>query len=467
MLLTISTTHRPATDLGYLLGKHPDKCQTFDLAHGRAHVFYPRAELDGCTACLLLDIDPIALVRGPQREDGRAGGTLAQYVNDRPYVTSSFSSVAIAQVFGSALRGSCKERPELAKTRIPLEVQLSVVPCRGGESLLRRLFEPLGYDVDASRVALDEAFPEWGEAPYYRVALRQTITLSELLSHLYVLLPVLDNSKHYWVGRDELEKLLAHGQGWLQAHPERHEIARRYLKHQRSLTREAIARLMADEDSDPDAADERHARDEQALEHTLTLNEQRLGTVIAVLKQAGARRVIDLGCGEGRLLSLLLRDKDFTAVTGVDVSHRALELAAERLKLDRMPERTRERLSLLQGSLTYRDERFAGYDAACAIEVIEHIDPSRLRAFERVVFEFARPQTVIITTPNVEYNARFDNLPAGKLRHRDHRFEWTRAELEAWARATADRYGYAVRFAPIGPVDRDLGPPTQLGVFSR
>jgi 3' terminal RNA ribose 2'-O-methyltransferase Hen1 len=467
MLLSITTTHRPATDLGYLLAKHPGKCQSFSLSYGAAHVFYPQADEAQCTACLLLDIDPIGLVRGPQRHKAKAEGTLAQYVNDRPYVTSSFMSVAIAQVLGSALRGSCKDRPDLAATPIPLEAGLAVVPCRGGEPFLRRLFEPLGYNVDATRTALDERFPEWGEAPYYRVKLAHTTTLSDLLTHLYVLLPVLDNSKHYWVGRDELEKLLARGEGWLAEHPERDEIARRYLKHQRSLAREAIERLMADEQLDPDAADEQNERDEQALERKLTLNEERMRTVVAVLKDTGARRVIDLGCGEGRLLSLLLRDKEFSSIAGADVSHRALEIAADRLKLDRMPDRQRERLSLFQGSLTYRDERFAGYDAVCAIEVIEHIDASRLRAFERVVFEFARPQTVVITTPNAEYNVRFETLPAGKLRHRDHRFEWTRAEFETWAKHTADQHGYAVRFAPIGPVDPEVGPPTQMGVFSR
>jgi 3' terminal RNA ribose 2'-O-methyltransferase Hen1 len=245
MLLSITTTHQPATDLGYLLAKHPDKCQTFSLSYGAAHVFYPQADDAQCTACLLLDIDPIGLVRGRDRNKAKAEGTLAQYVNDRPYVTSSFMSVAIAQVLGSALRGSCKERPELAAAPIPLEASLSVVPCRGGEPFLRRLFEPLGYTIEATRPPLDEKFPEWGDAPYYRVRLAHTITLSDLLTHLYVLLPVLDNSKHYWVGRDELEKLLDRGEGWLSDHPERDEIARRYLKDQRSLAREAIERLMA------------------------------------------------------------------------------------------------------------------------------------------------------------------------------------------------------------------------------
>lgn len=167
MLLTIGTTHRPATDLGYLLAKHPDKCQTFSLAYGKAHVFYPEATDERCTAALLLDFDPVGLVRG-RRWGFDSTGTLAHYVNDRPYIASSFLSVAIAQVFASAMKGVSKERQDLAEAPLPLEVCLSAVPSRGGESLLRGLFEPLGYEVDAQHIPLDEKFPEWGEGNSFK-----------------------------------------------------------------------------------------------------------------------------------------------------------------------------------------------------------------------------------------------------------------------------------------------------------
>jgi 3' terminal RNA ribose 2'-O-methyltransferase Hen1 len=132
-----------------------------------------------------------------------------------------------------------------------------------------------------------------------------------------------------------------------------------------------------------------------------------------------------------------------------------------------MPAARRARITLRQGSLAYRDPGLAGFDAACAIEVIEHIDPPRLGAFERALFDHAQPGLVIVTTPNVEYNARFERLAQGAFRHRDHRFEWTRAEFEAWAGAVAERHGYGVTFHPIGPVDPVLGAPTQMGVFRR
>lgn len=458
MLLTITTTHRPATDLGYLLHKHPAKVQSFDLAFGLAHVFFPKATEEHCTAALLLDINPVGLVRG--------GGdfALSQYVNDRPYVASSFLSTAIAKVYGTALNGTCKVRHELAQTAIPLEAKISVLRSRGGEELLQRLFKPLGYFTTIEDHILDSQFPDWGMSPYYTVKLTHTIRLADLLSHIYVLIPVLDDEKHYYVGDDEVEKLLRRGEGWLSAHPERDLIANRYLKYQRSLKRVALARLV-EEAPDPTTQNAEEEAVEAKIEDKTSLHEHRLGEALAVLKQSGAQRVLDLGCGEGRLLRLLLDEKQFTNILGMDVSYRTLEIAAERLKLERMPERQRQRIELIHGSLMYRDPRLEGYDAAAIVEVIEHLDPPRLAAFERVLFEFARPGMVVITTPNREYNVKWESLPAGTFRHKDHRFEWTRAEFQAWAESTCERFGYTVRFLPIGPEDAVVGAPSQMGVF--
>ncbi|HEX8244874.1 MAG TPA: 3' terminal RNA ribose 2'-O-methyltransferase Hen1 [Longimicrobium sp.] len=463
MLLTITTTHRPATDLGYLLGKNPARAQSFDLGFGQAHVFYPRADEEACTAALLLDVDPVGLVRGR----GRAGGGLDQYVNDRPYAASSFLSVALSRVMRSAMAGTSRERPELAQMAIPLTARLSSVPCRGGEAFLRRLFEPLGYEVAAEPLPLDPAQPEWGDSRYLSVTLTAEKRLAEMLTHVYVLVPVLDGAKHYYVGDEEVEKLLRHGEGWLAAHPERDLIARRYLKHRHSLVRDAIARLVEQEEPGEEPADEARDAEEQAAERTLSLNEQRLQAVVDALKASGANRVADLGCGEGNLLRKLLREPQFTEIVGMDVAHRSLEIAGERLKLERMNERQRARIRLLHGSLMYRDRRLEGFDAAAVVEVVEHLDPPRLAAFERVVFGGARPGVVVLTTPNAEYNVRWPSLPAGHFRHRDHRFEWTRAELAAWAGRVAETYGYSVHYQPVGPVDEDVGPPTQMAVFTR
>ena len=466
MLLTLTTTHNPATDLGFLLRKNPSRPQAFSLTFGTAHVFYPEATPERCTVALLVEVDPVALVRNRRGPSGE-GGALEQYVNDRPYAASSFLSVAIAEVFGSALAGKSKERPELADTPLPLRVTFSALPCRGGGEFLRKLFEPLGYTVSARQLPLDENFPDWGDSAYHQVELESRLPLQKLLSHLYVLVPVLDNDKHYWVSDDEVKKLLRHGEGWLASHPEREAIARRYLKHQRSLVDDALAQLVDESDPDPDATAAAHALEEEAIERSISLNEQRLGSVVAALKASGATRVLDLGCGEGRLLQALLPEKQFAEIVGLDVSHRALEIARDRLHYDRLPSAQKERLRLLHGSLIYRDQRLVGFDAAAVVEVIEHLDPPRLAAFERVLFECAKPKHIVITTPNREYNVRWETLPAGKFRHRDHRFEWTRPEFQGWANRVAARFGYNVRFLPVGRGDSAVGSPTQMGVFER
>lgn len=465
MLLTLTATRAPATDLGWLLHKHPSKVQSFELSFGRAHVFYPEAADDRCTAALVLDADPVGLARANR---GTGNELLAQYVNDRPYVASSFLSVAIAQVFGSALAGSCKTRPELAEEPLPLVARVTALPCRrGGEPFLRKLFEPLGYAVTATRHPLDTCFPEWGESPYFTVELSATTRLAELLSHLYVLVPVLDDEKHYWVSNDEVEKLLKHGDGWLNSHPEKEQIAARYLRRQQKLVRSALAGLTGDGATDPDEVAAEHDLAEERLEAKVSLHERRLAAVLGELQATGAKRVLDLGCGEGKLLRLLAADTRFAEVVGVDVSVRALEIARQRLDRGRLPDSARERVKLLHGALTYRDARLEGFDAAAVVEVIEHLDPPRLEAFASALFGCARPSAIVLTTPNREYNVKFENLPAGKFRHADHRFEWTRAEFGSWCEGVCARFGYTARLAPLGDTDPQLGGPSQMAVFAR
>ncbi len=428
--------------------------------------FNIQADIERCKVVLLLHIDPVGLVR-PKSRTLHAGDWLGQYVNDRPYVASSYLSVAIASVFGSALAGKSTARPELADMAIPLECDVAVVPSGDGPDLIGRLFEPLGYDVNISGQALDEHFPEWGHSPYYSVRLSSKTRLRDLLAHLYVLLPVLDDDKHYWVGDDEVDKLLRFGDGWLGSHPLRDLISRRYLKHQRGLVGQALAQLLDAGSVDPGAIAARHEREEERLEAPLRLGEQRIRAVLMVLRDMAAAKVVDLGCGEGRLIEALLGESSIRSITGLDVSHRALETAQRRLRLDTLPSRQQERVKLLHGSLTYRDKRLSGHDAAIAMEVIEHLDPTRLGAFEETVFGTAKPNAVIITTPNAEYNALFEGLPDGAFRHGDHRFEWTRAEFQEWSNRLADRRKYDVRFQDIGPVHPMHGTPTQMGVFTR
>ncbi|MFF4887858.1 3' terminal RNA ribose 2'-O-methyltransferase Hen1 [Streptomyces nigra] len=478
MFLTLTTTgtpERPATDLGYLLHKHPGKSQTFSTSFGTAHVLYPEADAGRCTAALLLEVDAVALVRRGKGK-GRGGApdaALAQYVNDRPYAASSLLAVALSSVFSSAMRGVCHARPELPDRPLPLRVEVPSLPARGGAALVGRLFEPLGWNVTAEPVPLDERFPEWGDSRYVRLVLEaDTLTLAQALRHLYVLLPVLDDAKHYWVAPDEVDKLLRAGEGWLPDHPEQKLITSRYLSRRWSLTREALerlelVRLAESDDSEVEDIDNAVADETETEEKPAPLAVQRRDAILTALRAAGAARVLDLGCGQGQLVQALLKDPAFTEIVGLDVSVRALTIAGRRLKLDRMGERQAARVKLLQGSLAYTDSRLKGYDAAVLSEVVEHVDPPRLPALEYAVFGSARPRTVLVTTPNVEYNVRWESLPAGHVRHGDHRFEWTREEFRAWAAAVAERHGYGVEFVPVGPDDPEVGPPTQMAVFAR
>jgi 3' terminal RNA ribose 2'-O-methyltransferase Hen1 len=458
MYLSLATTHQPATDLGFLLHKHPGRLHEMELAFGKAHLVYPQADEVRCEAALILDIDPVGLVRGR----GGGEGLLDAYVNDRPYAASSFLSVALNKTLRTAMNGVCTARPELAAAEIPLEAVLTPLPARGGEALVRALFEPLGWAVEVEPVLGLE-----GEASrYVTLRLAGTARLSALLSHLYVLIPVLDDDKHYWVGEDEVEKLMARGKGWLEGHPSRDLIVRRYLIHRRGLADAALARL-APEAAEPIAPGERRETAEDQLEAPIKLNDLRMTAVAEALEATGAKVIADLGCGEGKLIRQLVRTRWAERLIGLDAGLRDLEWAAKRLKLDQPGGPPEGRVTLLHGALTYRDERWFGVDAAALVEVIEHLDEDRLPALAEVVFGQARPGAVVVTTPNAEYNVLFPKLAAGAFRHPDHRFEWTRAQFRDWVAEIERAYGYRAQFSDIGETHPELGAPTQMAVLTR
>jgi 2-polyprenyl-3-methyl-5-hydroxy-6-metoxy-1,4-benzoquinol methylase len=496
VFLTIATRSGlpevPATDLGFLLHKNPERPQSLEVAGGTAHVIYPEATAERCTAAVLLEVDPIALVRSGRGRSSEAF-TLGQYVNDRPYAASSLLAVALGKLFRTAMNGRCDARPELAATAIPLEIHIPALPCRGGPTLATRFFEPLGWTVDARPIPLDPEIPSWGDSRYVDLHLTGTLRLADALNHLYVLLPVLDDAKHYWVGPDEIDKLLRAGEGWLATHPEKEQIARRYLAHRRTYTDTALDRMA---EADGDLLEEEPTTDfgdnlpgpagpvggaegggsapanlvppgGDSASAPPSLAAQRRATVLEVLREIGGHRVGDLGCGEGVLVAELLKDGRYDQVIATDVSSRALGFAERRLHVAEMSDRQRERLRLFQSSVTYADARLSGLDAAVLMEVVEHVDPPRLPALGQAVFGAARPGAVVVTTPNSEYNVRFETLRAGAFRHPDHRFEWTRGEFRNWAEGVCTAYGYVVEFRPVGPVDDEVGPPTQLALFRR
>jgi len=454
MLFTITYNGQNTEDIGFLLHKNPNRPQKFELNFGNAYVFYPELSNERTTAALLLEINPVNLARG---KEGAGNYGLFDYVNDRPYVSSSFLSTAISKVFGTALNGRADSHQDLSDSSLDLEATITMLPCKTDTAMLNKIFEPLGYEVNYETFINDELFPDWDKSKYVNLKIKGKQKLRDLLKHIYILVPVFDQQKHYWVGEDEVEKLLRNTGDWLADHPEKEYITSRYLKRLRPLVNKAFSMLFSD------------GKEETLVEiheEKLSLRDQRLNSVVSELKSCNAKSVIDIGCGEGNLLCLLIKEKQFEKITGTDVSVSALEKAKEKLKIDTINENLKERINIFQSSLIYKDSRYGGYDAACVIEVIEHLDLFRLSTFERVLFSFIKSRIIIITTPNKEYNHKYRNVGKEKFRHDDHRFEWTRAEFNDWAEKMAEQYGYKVKFAEIGESDEISGSATQMGVFT-
>ncbi len=459
MILVITERGETSAELGFLLHKHPRRVHRIDLKFGSGTVFYPEATDDVCTVALVVEIDPISLVRSKGAR--RGGWALGQYVNDRPYVASSFLSVAIGRVFRTAMNGTCAKHPEFVETARDLQVCLPAITVPDGTATLERLFSPLGYEVDASPLPLDPSFPSWGNSRCFSVKLRTKQPLHRVLKHLFIMIPTLDRVKHYWVGPEEIDKLLEKSRDWLADHPEKKWIVTRYLKFRRQYTNEAMERL------DPTPEDSEKMDSPERVEKHTSLHSKRLDRVAEIISDLNPESVLDLGCGEGKLLMRLLERTRVPRITGMDIDSRSLEFAKERIEHADLPKKSRERLSLLHGSLTYRDERLAGFELATLIEVVEHFDPDRLRTLERVVFQCAAPARIIVTTPNREYNALFETLSESQLRHPDHRFEWTREEFADWCERIGFEHGYDFEIEPLGDPDPKHGSPSQMAVFCR
>lgn len=462
LLVTINYRGPESTDLGHLLHKHPEKHQEFELSFGRAHVFYPEASPASCTAAILLDIDALELMRN-RHFRGSGGKSLDDYVNDRPYTSSSMMAVALGKVFRTAMTGRCDARPQLAQSPIPLTITVSALPSTGGMALARSLFEPLGWTVSGEHIPLDSEFPEWGNSNHLRIGLSGNIVLAEALRQLYVLIPVLDDAKHYWVGEDEVEKLLRAGEGWLTDHPERALITTRYLAHQRPYVSDAIELMTGNVAEEAGGI----GNDAEEPERVRPLAAVRAETVLLTLQRLGVGTVADVGCGEGALLQKLLAVPQFTRIIGTDVSIAALARAERRLQVQELSDRQRDRIRLIQSSVTYLDDRIKDLDAVVLMEVIEHLEPERLPALTASIFAHAAPGNVIVTTPNADYNSVYPNLPAGSFRHSDHRFEWGRKQFLDWAAEVCRCHGYTVDIVPIGDADDSRGAPTQMAVFRK
>ncbi|MFN8672328.1 MAG: 3' terminal RNA ribose 2'-O-methyltransferase Hen1 [Candidatus Sericytochromatia bacterium] len=461
MLLSITCEDKNCQELSWILHKRPDKIQSFPIISGNAYVFYPEYSDNKVKVCLALDIDTINLVRKLRLPV--ASYALQHYVNDKPYTASSFMSSAIANVFSSALNGICKEKPEIVDLILPLEVEISVLKVLGGEALIKRLFEPLGYQIEVESFNLDEDFKNWGKSRYYKIKLKNNITIKELLSHLYVLIPVFDMDKHFYIGTTEVESFLKKGDKWLQIHPEKGAIVRRYFKNLGKYSNLVLNRL---NDSLENTYQEMEIPKE-IKEKKESLQKIRLNTVLEKLENLYTTSVVDIGCGEGMLLKLLKSKKRFEKICGTDVMYQNLLIAKDKLDLEETTTHRADRIKLFQSSILYKDERLKEYETVCLIEVIEHIEEDRLDSLEEILFGYLNPKYAIISTPNAEYNAVYMPENPTNFRHDDHRFEWNRDQFRQWVNKICEKFSYSAEFFDIGDVHEKLGTPTQAVIFKR
>ena len=454
VLLLLTTTRRPATDLGRLLALESGEVHEFAVPGGIATLHLPEVSAHRCTAAVFLEWHH----RGSDLGDDQAGAGGRAPVP--AHVTSDMLADAVSLVFRNALAGASGHRyPHLLRAALPLEIVIPQFPCQAGVHLAERLFGPLGWRVLVDPVLLDARHPEWGDTGHSALTLRGTISLADAVTHLSVLLPVLVNgNKGRLAPEGRIGRLLRPYCDWLTRHPERQLIMGSYQKRRG-------ASLVRTTDASPKAVEMAHAVRPTVVREGLAV--ERLEAVLAALARTSAERVIDLGCGTGVLLARIAQDSRYTEVVGVDDAAQALELARRRLQLELLPERQRSRIKLLQLSILRRDNRLIGFDAAILMEVIEHFDPFRLPALVINIFGHARPGTVIVTTPNLEHTLRYPGPTRSGLRHDDHRFEWSRQEFAAWVADASQRYGYVGRIQGVGTCDPQVGHPTQLAVFTR
>jgi 3' terminal RNA ribose 2'-O-methyltransferase Hen1 len=464
VFLSIATTRQGAKDLGFLLYKHPDRVFRSDASRNAkmsAVGFYPEATDERCEFCLVVEVDPVERVRGASW-----GAGIAQYVEPLPFLASSYMAQALSLCLRSAMNGVVTSKDPAEEERLkvaaaekwPLEITVS--PLRTSPALISRMFEPLGWDVALHSIALDIPGMMSGDrgTDLHTLTLRGEVTLQDALTHLYVLLPALDPARHYFYGESEVQKLLDKSQNWLEQHPARELIVGRYLSKSRELRETALQQFETADDDETVA--EGDVPDEPVSAH-----DERHQRIVEIVRGAGDVSVVDLGCGEGKLLERLSKLPGKLEITGVEPAMRDLDKAHR--ALSRNPGKQMDpRIKLKHGSILYADDQLKGFDIAILSEVIEHIDPERLDHAERCVFGFMQPRKVVVTTPNASFNEMF-GLEEGRFRHRDHRFEWTETEVTAWCGRIGRDYGYSYELGGAGGYEPAFGHLSHFIVFEK
>lgn len=446
MLLTINCEGPDAMDLSWLLHKRPNRFQAFNLGYGKAFVFFTEYSQNSCTACLLLEIMPDALNDLCKSKDGEF-----QYVNSRQYLSSSLLAGAIGKAYSSAIKGTCQDKPDLVGKKHGFKVRINNFSCRLNPIFIDRIFSPLGYQIEWRNIQINDEYCTGG---FICGDLQLSIdaTLQEILSHLYILLPVFDRQTHFWLDESQLQKFIRHCQGWLGRHPEKRLIINEYfgpvseLKY-RLMKHFGVIRPLADKSRTP------------------TFNQMRRSAISDVIAASGAKTIIDLGCGDGSFVFSLHGQNRYEKLAGMDASAQNIENA--RKKFDSPFFHRRKSPEFFIGSITYRDKRISGYDAVILSEVIEHFEPERMDGVMRNILGEARPKLFVMTTPNKAYNQEFPFLEAGEFRHPDHRHEFGEDEFISFCEKYAAVFGYDLEISHVGVELSRIGSPTFMGIFKK
>lgn len=445
MQLTIQASGDNVKAISYLLSKNPSNLYERNHKGHLVRLFYSKFTETELEVTIFVTPDPIELIKNNSNSYD-----ITHYINDREFAVSSIFCSFIRSALGTALNGQPKEEHiKWVDHPFPFTFEFGPVVSTLTDEKLMNLFEPIGYEVTINRPEIEYSIPIKTKSSARYISIKGMKTLQEGLRHLFVLIPVIDNYKHYFIDEKEIEKLERYGEGWLEQHPLRDLIYRQALRFKE------IYSLV-----------ENSSKDEKKIEPVkkVRLNELRYEKIVNTVSEMKPRSVVDFGSGEGKLSVQLGFVEGITEILAVEPSESASLKALERFNKVKNKEKF-VNPELLWGSLFYYDERLKDKDVIILCEVIEHIDESRLpKAMDTLLHDY-QPGALIITTPNRDYNELYDMEE--HLRHNDHRFEWTRAEFRQWCTERNHGNDYELLFDGIGEEHASQGFPTQMCVFKR
>ncbi|TDL78499.1 3' terminal RNA ribose 2'-O-methyltransferase Hen1 [Peribacillus frigoritolerans] len=445
MQLTIKATGDNVKAISYLLSKNPNNLYERNHKGHLVRLFYSKFEETELEVTIFVTPDPIDLVKNNSNSYD-----ITHYINDREFAVSSLFCSFIRSALGTALNGQPKEEySEWVNYRFSFQFEFGPVVSSLSDKQLKDLFEPIGYEVAISRPDIEYSFEMKDKSSARSICLKGMKTLQNGLRQLFVLIPVIDNYKHYYIDDKEIEKLERYGEGWLEDHPKRDYIYRQSLRFKEIFS--IVENKKTEE------------KKEEKIEK-VRLNDLRYEKIIDFVNQMKPRSIVDFGSGEGKLSVRLGFADGVKEIMAVEPSQSATLKAIERF--DKV--KNKEKFVVpetIWGSLFYYDERLKGKDVMILCEVIEHIDEFRLPKVLDTILHDYQPNALIITTPNREYNEIYDM--EDHFRHNDHRFEWTRAEFRHWCEERNHRKIYDLQFEGIGEEHDRHGFPTQMCVFVR